>query len=500
MADLDEALCVDDIEPEGDLLADQINWGLQPATPQPTSEPAAPVKVVTVKASAPDRLTEAGAAERFARLHGDDVRYDHRRKRWLLWSAGRWCPDADAQITRLALGFTRDWQLEAISITDTDERTRVFKAAVRLERREALHSMLALARDLRPVADAGTGWDSDPWLLGTPSGVVDLTTGQLREGRREDRITQATGVPYDPEARSELWDRTLSDIFASDYLVAFVQVAVGYSATGDTRRDCWFLSHGRGGNGKSTLLQAFRRALGEYALELPAAVLDQRRDGTPFDLAALPGRRFVLSSESGDTVRLHHDRVKQISGGDPVRAANKYEKSFEFQPTCKLWLCANRKPRVDDDSAAFWRRVMLIPFTQSFIGREDRNLRPALEEDPAHQAAILRWIVAGAVRYCAQGLTPPPEVADATGDYQREADPLGEWLAACIEEDPGSEIRAGEAYECYTDWAKGHGLKEREYLSATAFGRRMGGRFKYRHAQGVKRYLDIARRRPCPEE
>jgi len=29
-------------------------------------------------------LTEAGAAERFARLHGEQVRFDHRRNRWLV--------------------------------------------------------------------------------------------------------------------------------------------------------------------------------------------------------------------------------------------------------------------------------------------------------------------------------------------------------------------------------------------------------------------------------
>src|SRR5687767_9474767 len=47
-----------------------------------------------------DRLTEAGAAERFARLHGDDVRFDHRRRRWLKWEGHRWAPDADAGVTR----------------------------------------------------------------------------------------------------------------------------------------------------------------------------------------------------------------------------------------------------------------------------------------------------------------------------------------------------------------------------------------------------------------
>ena len=70
-------------------------------------------------------------------------------------------------------------------------------------------------------------------------------------------------------------------MLVTDDVLAFVQTAAGYSTTGDTRRDCWFLAHGDGRNGKGTLLHPIRRALGDYAAELPAAVLDARRDAAP---------------------------------------------------------------------------------------------------------------------------------------------------------------------------------------------------------------------------
>ena len=165
---------------------------------------------------ADDPLTEAGAAERFARLHSDDLRYDHRRGRWLLWQGHRWVPDQDAAITRRALAFTRDWQRRSVEIADRERREATFKAAVRLERRDALVSMLKFAADLRPIADDGEGWDHDPWVLGTPGGVIDLTTGTLRPGRREDKITMATGVTFDPEARSDRWAAALRAILQTD--------------------------------------------------------------------------------------------------------------------------------------------------------------------------------------------------------------------------------------------------------------------------------------------
>jgi hypothetical protein len=69
-----------------------------------------------------DRLTEATAADRFARLHGEDVRFDHRRDRYLLWHRHHWIPDADAAVTRLALDFARDWQRAAVDIPDREKR------------------------------------------------------------------------------------------------------------------------------------------------------------------------------------------------------------------------------------------------------------------------------------------------------------------------------------------------------------------------------------------
>jgi hypothetical protein len=114
-----------------------------------------------------DPLTDAGAAERFARRHGDQLRFDHRRQSWLLWAGHHWTPDAAAAVSRVALDFARIWHEEAVAtIGDRDRRERVLRFTLRLERRAGLADMLAIARTLKPIADAGDRWDADPWLLG----------------------------------------------------------------------------------------------------------------------------------------------------------------------------------------------------------------------------------------------------------------------------------------------------------------------------------------------
>lgn len=447
--------------------------------------------VVPIAAAAPLAYTDIGNAEFFAAKWTNKARYDHRRGRWLLWRQHRWHVDIEDRVYQLAKLAMRQRFVDAAAIVDSQERARAAKWAITSEARPRLEGLLHLARTEPAIRDAGDRWDHTPWLLGVPNGVVDLQTGERRDGQREDRITMSAAVPFDSDARSELWERTLRDVLGSDEAVDFFQVAAGYSTTGDMRRDCWFLTVGTGRNGKGTLLHPIRRALGDYAMELPAAVFDLRRDATPYDLAALPGKRFVMSSESGDTIRLHHDRIKQISGGDPIRAANKYERSFEFEPTCKLWLSANRKPRVSDDSPAFWARVLTVQFPRSFVGRENRDLRPTLAHDPTHQVAVLAWLVRGAVRYYAEGLYPPASVTAATAQYQEESDPLAEFCGVGTAREPDSEVRAADLYAHYCDWARRQGFSDRERLTATMFGRLMGRRFTTKRANTGKVYLDV---------
>lgn len=447
-----------------------------------------------VGAQAPeDKLTEAGCAERFARLHADDVRYDHRRQRWLLWQGHRWSPDADGAITRLAITFARMWQRGAIDLEDRDRREAVVKCAIRLERRAMLQAVLDLASNLTPIADAGT-WDDTPWLLGVPGGVVDLRTGTMRDGRRDDRITMSTSAAYDPEARSDRWDTAIREILPAPGLADYVQRAIGYSATGVVDQDVWFLTVGGGRNGKTTILGAARRALGDYGGELPASALDARAIGPAYDLATLPGRRFIVAAEAGDSIQLHHDRIKALSGGDGFRVADKYQRSFEFTPRCVLWLSANRRPRISDDSIATWARVRLVPFVASFAGREDRTLRSSLERDPDHQAAILAWLVRGARLYAREGLGSHEAVTTATREYEQDSDPIGEFLNEACDRDASAEVGAADLYRHYRAWADRHSLTDRERLTATAFGRRVSTLFDARRSRTGKAYLGLVQR------
>lgn len=458
------------------LTMPAINWG---APPSPT-----------VASLQDGPLTEAGFAERLAAAHADHWRWDHTRGRWLVWREHRWAPDADGAVIRDALDTIRRWQRLAVEkIADVQRRSDVLDALFGLERKAKLDAVLALTRHLHPIADAGE-WDANPWLLGCPNGVVDLRTGELRDGRPEDRITQQTRVPFDPKATCPRWTQAQREWFPDPDLADFIWRAAGYSITGLTTEQMLVGGYAVGSNGKTTFVRGIAHALGDYAYDMPFSTVEaNQRAAIPNDLAALVARRFVLASETNDGTRLNEARIKSLTGGDACTARFLHGEYFTFQPTGKFWLMFNHKPTVRDDSFGFWRRVRLVPFVNQF------QLDPALGETFRREApGILAWLVRGCLAWQERGLPVPDIVAEATGEYRKDSDPFGQFIDEATEPVDGAVVSGSDLFQHYLTWAQRQGFGPREQMTTTMFGRKCGERLEGVRTSAGKVYHGLARR------
>jgi putative DNA primase/helicase len=333
--------------------------------------------------------------------------------------------------------------------------------------------MLEAARSILPVAEAGENWDPDPWLLACENGVVDLTTGALRDGRPEDRLTLTTQLAFNPDAPAERWQTFLQEVFPSADVIDFVWRAVGYCLTGETSAQVVFICHGSGANGKSVFLATLRRILGEYAYNTPFATFEHlERGGIPNDVAALAGKRLVTAGETRESARLNEERIKALTGGDPITARFLHAEFFTFLPRLKLWLAVNHRPRVGDDSYGFWRRIRLIPFSRTFDReRQDPRLGEVLQGEAE---GILAWAVRGCREWQRRGLEPPDAIKTATEEYQSENDPLVNFMAECCIVEADARCAAGDLYKAYVAHCDEYG--EKRPLSAQGFGRRLSER------------------------
>lgn len=325
--------------------------------------------------------------------------------------------------------------------------------------------------------------DVDPFLLNVSNGTLILgplakdgtVTIEIRPHNRLDLITHLSLVDYDPEATAPVFLKFLEQVLPNPEIRLFVQVWFGYSLTGDVSEQVMALLHGTGANGKSTLLKIVAAAFGDYAITLPIQTFlaDERRSGgdaTP-DLARLPGARLVMASEPERGSRLSEAVVKTVTGGERVVARRLFEGQFEFDPSFKLTLSANEKPRITGQDEGIWRRVVLVPF-EVFISRNERNrklLDALLKEVPG----ILNWLLDGYRLWRERGLEVPEVLVAATDQYRSESDPVGEFLRVCTVPSEHAELRAKDLYDVYGLWCGDNAIKP---FTHNYFGRRLSDR------------------------
>ncbi len=429
--------------------------------------------------------TETGDSEHFASLNAGTLRYDHRRDRWLLFDGVRWRPQTAGEVDRLALDSVRDRQHRSVG---SKERMRW---ALGGESRSRRGNLLALAETVLPLADPGEHWDDDPWLLGVQNGVVDLRTGELRPGRWEDRITMQTRFPYVADARSELWERTVSDIFKDDpEVVDFVHRSLGYSLTGDCREEVFFMCRGDGRNGKGTIINTVAHILGDYHDNLSFHSLERGQFGPreqTNDIAKLVHRRFVTASETTGG-RLDESRIKSMTGRDPLTARFLHKEFFTFVPEFKLWLSVNLPPKVRDDSEGFWARTRVIPFLQCYEDRPDKDER-LKDKLQVEGEGVLSWLVRGCLRWQESGLGSPPGVKVAVARYRAAEDLLNEFYEECCVLADSARSKPSELFDSYVRWCDR--MRVRGRMGSKGFSQQVGKRFKRVTVSGAAQFVGI---------
>jgi putative DNA primase/helicase len=447
---------------QGKDLTDHVNHGLkiEELIPVDTSPPP-PAEGTEEEVI---HHTDTGNSLRFVREHGDDVSFVRMWKKWFAWDGTHWCPDDDDAMQRLGADTITAMFKEAQELRD-DERSKLLKHALNTESEKRRNSMIALAASHRNIARLPSHFDQDIWKLTLKNGTMNLETGELNEHCREDHITHCLDLEYDATAECPTWIGFLIDIFdGREELIQFVQRAMGYTLTGSTREQCFFLLYGSGSNGKSTFLEVMRHLMGRLAQNADFSTFLHRDDAfVRNDIARMRTSRMVTAVETEGERRFSESILKALTGGDTVTARQLYSEFFEFRPMFKLWLAANHRPVIRGIDHAIWRRVRLVPFTRTIPDSEqDRDLTKKLLKEIN---GVFAWAVEGCKDWIRYGLGQSESVLGATTEYREDMDPIGPFLEECCIFNTGFRIRSSEIYQAYLEWAKQNGRPEFSHIS-----------------------------------
>jgi putative DNA primase/helicase len=277
-------------------------------------------------------VTEDSAALQFTARYAGDLRYDHKLGKWLVWTGKLW----KIEETKLAFSWARDLVRELAKNEEPKVRIQAGKLgfAAGVEKFAQADRAFAVTQEI---------WDRDPYLLGTPDGVVDLRTGSLLPPARELFITKATAVAPAQSADCPLWLRFLDESMRGDAgLVAFLKSFSGYMLTGDVSEHALMFGYGEGGNGKTVFCNTLSCVMGDYAVSAAMdAFVAARGEQHPTDMAMLRGARMVSATETEEGRAWAESKLKRLTGGDPVTARFMRQDFFTYLPQFKLLIIGN---------------------------------------------------------------------------------------------------------------------------------------------------------------
>ncbi|TIL84754.1 MAG: hypothetical protein E5Y73_31660 [Mesorhizobium sp.] len=396
------------------------------------------------EATRPPAFTDEALALKFAFEHRYNIRYVALWGKWLWYDGRRWAFDDTLNVFDRARETCRRAAADC-----NDERLGKILASAK-----TVAAVERLSKSDRRIAATVDQWDADPWLLNTPGGVVDLRTGVVRKHSADDYMTKITAVTPDNAMPFPRFEAFLGRITGGDVEAQkFLNRLAGYALTGVTTEHAMAFFYGTGANGKSVILDTLASILADYHATAPfetfAASKNERH---PTDVAGLQGARLVTTAETAEGRHWDETKLKQLTGGDRVKARFMRQDFFEFTPQFKLFVAGNHKPSLRTVDEAIRRRLHLVPFSVTIPAAErDPQLKDKLRPE---WPAILDWMVEGCLDWQEKGLNPPAAVVAASEAYLAEEDTFGRWLLERCDLDANAWTSSAELFRDFDQYAR----------------------------------------------
>ena len=323
--------------------------------------------------------------------------------------------------------------------------------------RASINSAVGLAESVPDIVIPAYTLDASMLELCTPNGIVNLETGVLREADPlSDYNTMQTAVAPKNVATPK-WEEFLKLVITDDDRISYIQELLGVALVGEVRWHVLPVLVGVGANGKSTLLDVAAKVLGSYARTMPENfLLDTNSVQHSTEIANLRGVRLAIASETRPDGKFNESRVKMLTGGDIISARKMYKDFFDFKPSHTMFLALNHLPSVKSGGSGFWRRLRKIDFSYQV---PEALQKQGLADDIVKEegAGVLAWMIEGAKRVLAQGLTEPNAVKLATTEYRFEEDHISKFIEDCVQQNALASVNSSDLLHTYRQWCQSEG-------------------------------------------
>lgn len=331
--------------------------------------------------------------------------------------------------------------------------------------------------------------------------VLGVGNGVLKLGRQCELInrfheypismyTETSFVPYHPDNPDiAMLEKAIYDLFpdgeedAHDYIMFYLASTLDAKP----KEGILFLWMGKGGNGKSFLLEFHRATLGSmYGVKLPLSLLTSPRPPAekPNDaMTKLEFARFTYFSEPDPGMNFYMGPIKEMTGGETIYIRGLHQEGKYITPHTHYTVAGNHRVSIRGNDHGTWRRIKVYNFKITFrspheYDPDNRFEKPKdprfiseVKKDPRYHTAwisiLSHWYEKLQVLY--QGRldkVPHPTIMKETNDYRNEEDTVNKFITSRVVEDKDAgDIPLEELCRRYTEWHEKNIKKERFVMS-----------------------------------
>lgn len=261
-------------------------------------------------------------------------------------------------------------------------------------------------------------------LINLKNGTLEVspTSQILRSHRSSDFLTYQLPFDFDEKAECPIFfeylNRVQPEIDLQNILAEFLGFL--FIRTKVLKMEKVMLLYGTGANGKSVFFEIVNALLGEE--NVSSFSLQSLCDSAGYYRAMIANKLVNYASEISKN--MNSDIFKSLASGEPVEARPIYKEPIMIRNYAKLIFNCNELPKDVEQTDAFFRRFLIIPFMVT-IPPSERDKELSTRITRTELPGILNWVMKGLDRLLKQKDFTESVIANqALEQYKKESDSI----------------------------------------------------------------------------
>jgi P4 family phage/plasmid primase-like protien len=217
--------------------------------------------------------------------------------------------------------------------------------------------------------------DENDNLLHFLNGVYDLDKNEFRKGIPEDNISMTTGINFiekpteEDNEKIKQVEELLNKILPIEKVRNYVLTLLASFLHGQNKEQKFHIWTGSGSNGKSTLIDLYKKTIGQY---YDSSSFNNFMQGVNVHtklseiFGEMKGKRFISLDEDETNMELNSGFIKKFTCGHEITASKLYSNLVRFKPQFKLVLTCNELPTLSSYDGGTLRRISVVEFVSKF--------------------------------------------------------------------------------------------------------------------------------------